>query len=124
MTTVNFCPECDSLYFIQHTADTNTLNYICKNCGSSEECTNHLIHDNDFKKNHKLSYVEELIKNNKDLINDPSIPRIKMVCKNKDCLLEQGEPGEQVVSLIKYDDTNLLFIYICTNCKNYWTNTD
>ena len=116
MTTVNFCPECDSLYFIQHNPETNILNYICKNCGRMDECTSHLIHENDFKKNHKLIYVEELIKNNPDVIKDPSIPKIHINCIK--C-------NRDAVSLIKYDDTNLLFMYICNNleCGHYWTNT-
>ena len=118
MTTVNFCSECDSLYFIQHNSETNKLNYICKNCGRTEECNNHLIHENDFKKNHKLIYIEELIKNNPDVIKDPSIPKIKMDC------IHCKEEDDSEVSLIKYDDTNLLFIYICNTCKHYWTNTN
>ena len=120
MTTVNFCDQCDSLYFIQHDNETNKLSYICRNCGNSEECKEYLIFENDYKKNNKLSYIEELLKQNPDLIHDPSIPKISVPCKNENCKLEGT--GDNGVAIIKYDDINLSYIYVCIKCNNYWTN--
>ena len=123
MSTVKFCNQCDSLYFIQHNSNDNKLNYICKNCGNQEECEQHLIHEQDYKKNHKLSYIEEILKLNPDLINDPSIPKVtNLTCKNK-CLKVKSTSNNEV-AIIKYDDQNLSYIYICCNCGYYWTNTN
>ena len=120
MSTVKFCSQCDSLYFIQHKTHDNKLNYVCKNCGNQEECEKHLIHEQDYKKNHKLSYIEEILKLNPELINDPSIPKVtNLNCKNDNCKNENKK-----VAIIKYDDQNLSYIYICYHCKYYWTNTN
>ena len=115
MSTVKFCNQCDSLYFIQHDTETKTLNYICKNCGNSEECDKYLIYELDSTVNHKLHYIEELLRINPRIMYDPSIPKIQEKCK-------QCEGKE--IALIKYDDEALSYVYMCCNekCRFYWIN--
>lgn len=122
MANVKFCKDCDSLFFIQHNNETNSLNYICRNCGNSESCNEYLIHEHDYSKNHKLNYIEQIIKFNPELVNDPSIPKLNHIqCKDISC--RQNSPDSKI-ALIKYDDTNLSFIYICCHCHKYWINTN
>ena len=125
MANVKFCKECDSLFFIQHNDDTNSLNYICRNCGNTELCNHHLIHEQDYSKNHKLSYVEQILKFNPDLVNDPSIPKLHDIECEK-CKETRSGKGDykHKIAFIKYDDTNLAYMYICCHCKNYWINTN
>ena len=70
-----------------------------------------------YNKNNKLTYVETILKNNPDMINDPSIPKINKTC---------DKCNHTEVALIKYDDENLSYMYICMKpeCKHYWINTN
>jgi hypothetical protein len=73
---------------------------------------------------------------------DPTLPRIKTIrCPNDDCISNKKRSGssqasssaddgssssknqENEVIYVRYDDTNLKYIYLCTKCDKVW-NTE
>ena len=64
--------------------------------------------------------------NYKNIINkytklDPTIPRINtVVCPNVECSSNTDDSVEKEILYIRYDDTNMKFIYLCANCDKIW----
>jgi hypothetical protein len=64
---------------------------------------------------------------------DPTLPRIKTIrCPNDECIsnklsAQSSDPSvkkeETEVIYLRYDDTNLKYIYLCTKCDKVW-NTE
>ena len=50
---------------------------------------------------------------------DPTLPRTKMIkCPNENCTQKEEENTE--VIYIRYDDTNMKYIYLCSECNTVW----
>jgi hypothetical protein len=48
---------------------------------------------------------------------DPTLPRIHNIpCPNPECATKEGKE----VIYIRYDDTNLKYLYLCTECDKLW----
>ena len=55
---------------------------------------------------------------------DPTLPRIKsMKCPNVECETNIQLDKPCTILYIRYDDTNLKFVYMCSTCKYTW-NTE
>ena len=53
---------------------------------------------------------------------DPTLPRLDNIpCPNKECPSNNGSDKE--VIYIRYDDTNLKFIYLCVHCDKIWKSS-
>ena len=51
---------------------------------------------------------------------DPTLPRITTIrCPNSDCPSNQ-EDGTREVIYLRYDDTNMKYIYMCAKCDTMW----
>ena len=51
---------------------------------------------------------------------DPTLPRIKTIkCPNQTCL-SNSDNAENEVLYIRYDDTNIKYIYMCAHCDTTW----
>jgi len=119
------------MYYIRVSADDGKkLIYYCRNCGHEDDLVsseNICVSKSNFKRseqkyNHLINEYTKL---------DPTLPRIDTIkCPNGDCISNGGN-GEQdeateknrEVIFLRYDDTNMLYVYLCAKCDTVW-NTD
>ena len=116
---MKFCDNCDNMYYMKlNDEDNDKLNYYCRFCGKEDI----------FSETEICVLKTTINKNknkNKNMINkftkyDPTLPRINNIdCPNSDCKSNTGEKIKDIL-YIRYDDTNLLFIYMCTVCDYTW----
>jgi hypothetical protein len=144
---MNFCKECDNYLTLQmkETTTQDKLIYVCKNCGFDEEYNSLLnknekdefcIYKNYYDKNDILTHNENI----KFLSEDPTLPRVNNInCPNDECITntnldsgallnkdttkskKQTDNKNEVVYLI-INDQDMIFQYLCCNCKTSWTN--
>ena len=55
---------------------------------------------------------------------DPTLPRVSnILCPDPDCPTNtKNEPRE--IIYIRYDDTNMKYIYLCSTCDTVWNTND
>ena len=119
-----FCAECGNMYYIQIDEENNNdLKYYCRNCG-------HI--DNEITKSYISVFKTEFKKNEKKfnhIINkytklDPTLPRISNIkCPNDQCETNKNESLQKEIIYLRYDDTNMKYIYLCSHCDITW-NTE
>lgn len=122
-----FCSQCDNMLYIKISEeDTNQIEYFCRFCSHTEKPANQnmvltvmstAIENKDFNFSH---IVNEYTK------YDPTLPRITtMTCPNTECKsathAKEGSTKNPDVIYIRYDDSNLKYLYLCTECDYVWT---
>ena len=117
---MHFCTNCDNMYYIRINADdSNTLVYYCRNCGNEDKLlsvNNVCVSKTQIKKadnsfNHIINKYTKL---------DPTLPRINnIMCPNPDCNTNKGDKEREII-YIRYDDTNMKYIYLCSECNTVW----
>ena len=148
---MKFCTKCDNMYYISISEkDSNVLSYYCRSCGHVDDTLTEegvCILDTQLKKgkqkfNHIINEYTKM---------DPTLPRIYNIpSPNTLCLthgskttssatsastsssaeassLDKVNPDEakqSEVIYMRYDDTNLKYIYICTTCDTVWKTDD
>mgnify|MGYP006125447249 FL=1 len=119
---MHFCSNCGNMYYIQLDGDTNLM-YYCRKCGFqdkniSKDIANLCVSKTHLSKNTKM-YSQVI---NKYTKLDPTLPRIKnMLCVNNDCPSNSETPNENhEIIYIRYDDTNMKYVYLCCSCDNTW----
>ncbi len=122
---MQFCSKCDNMYYKKlDSSNPNLLVNYCRNCGHVDEMTekgvcvlNTQLKQNEQKFNHIVNEYTKL---------DPSLPRIHtMRCPNQECKSNTGsEKGYPEIIYMRYDDNNLKYIYICTECDTVWKTDD
>ena len=126
---MHFCSQCDNMYYIRVYADDGKkLIYYCRNCGHEDDLVsseNICVSKSNFKRseqkyNHLINEYTKL---------DPTLPRIDTIkCPNGDCISNGGSgDGEdettnknREVIFLRYDDTNMLYVYLCAKCDTVW----
>ena len=124
---MHFCQKCGNMYYLRLTKDAdeqeNALIYYCRKCGNE---------DDSLVSNMNNLYVSKTnIKkttNYKNIINkytklDPTLPRITNIdCPNQDCDSNRKDDSKEdkEILYIRYDDTNMKFIYLCSICDTIW----
>lgn len=119
---MHFCSECNNMYYISiDQSDTNKLVYYCRNCGHKDNtlsAENVVVTKNQLKKSEQeFSHII-----NKYTKLDPTLPRINNVlCPNADCSTNKKDGAEEreIIS-IRYDDTNMKYVYLCSTCDTVW----
>ena len=144
---MHFCNQCGNMYYVKILKQENesgesnndeALIYYCRKCGNEDselyKNTNNLC----VSKTHIIGETQDF----KNIINeytkhDPTLPRINTIdCPNKDCMTNKtknigGENSsqeddknqiEKEIIYLRYDNSNMKFIYLCTTCDNVWTN--
>jgi DNA-directed RNA polymerase subunit M/transcription elongation factor TFIIS len=123
---MHFCSECHNMYYMKISDDDgNTLIYYCRNCGHEDAI---LTSENICVSDVHIKRTEQ---NYSQIINeytklDPTLPRIKTIkCPNAACSSNKpdGEAKREVI-YIRYDDTHLKYIYLCTQCDQTWKTND
>lgn len=121
---MHFCDKCDNMYYIKISEDDEkNLEYYCRNCGNVDNNIskeNICVSKTQYKKNEqKYNHII-----NKYTKLDPTLPRTNMIkCPNVNCVSNKNEGGAKEIIYLRYDDTNLLYIYLCGECDTVW-NTD
>lgn len=117
---MHFCSNCSNMYYIRiNSDDPNKLVYYCRNCGNEDKLIaveNVCVSKTLIKKNEKS--FNNII--NKYTKLDPTLPRINNVlCPNKDCATNKDDKEREII-YIRYDDTNMKYIYLCSECDTVW----
>ena len=123
---MKFCVNCSNMLYISiNENDTNKLIYYCRNCGNKDEsitdegvCVlNTQLKKGEQKFNHIINKYTKL---------DPTLPRLYNIkCPNIGCKTntESGHKMPEVI-YIRYDDDNLKYLYICSECDHTWKTDD
>jgi DNA-directed RNA polymerase subunit M/transcription elongation factor TFIIS len=126
------------MYYISITTE-NELQYYCRNCGNIDNTTaseNICVSRVNMKHTTTPQTFSQVV--NKYTKLDPTLPRIHTIrCPNDECSSNQssgsgsgvagGGPGpnkpKSEIIYVRYDDTNLKYVYLCTKCDKVW-NTE
>ena len=121
---MHFCSKCDNMYYISISeTDGNSLIYYCQNCGHKDDLltsqnicvSNTHIKRSEQKYNHVINKYTKL---------DPTLPRISTIlCPNSDCSTNTKGKEREII-YIRYDDTNMKYVYLCSECDTVWNTND
>jgi len=124
---MKFCGQCNNMLYLTISEKVeNELNYSCRNCGFSEQAKGIIsLSTTTQSKCHRSVY---------DIINkytklDPTLPRVNNVnCANELCETNkdpdnevQQNPIEKEIIYIRYDDSAMKYIYMCSHCDSVWS---
>jgi len=108
------------MYYIRiNEDDPNKLVYYCRNCGN--ENTNLSIENVTVSKL-QIKKSEQSFNHiiNKYTKLDPTLPRINTIlCPNTDCETNTKNKEREII-YIRYDDTNMKYVYLCSCCDTVW----
>ena len=116
---MKFCEICNNMLFSKINSEDSSLKYYCKSCGNQVEQD---IHDNCvYSSNYNNQDISFRLKINDFTHLDPTLPRVNNIpCPNSKCLSNSKNGKKPEIIYIKYDITNMKFIYVCTLCKQSW----
>jgi hypothetical protein len=108
------------MYYIRiNEKDSNKLDYYCRNCGNEDvllATSNICISKTQIQKSEQT--FNHIV--NKFTKFDPTLPRIKnILCPNTDCDTNTKHTDVEIIYL-RYDDTNMKYIYLCSTCDTLW----
>jgi hypothetical protein len=120
---IKFCEQCDMKldYYTNTSIEPPELYLGCKACGYKEKAEDKTcIYNNEYE-----IELSEIINQNQYLQYDITLPKIKgnqnIKCPNKECDSNTKKLPSEII-YIKYDQKNMKYSYICTHCKQNWTN--
>lgn len=121
---MHFCSSCSNMYYIRIDGDnTNKLVYYCRNCGTEDNVLtvdNISVSKTTMKKNEK-NFSHIIHKYTK---LDPTLPRInKILCPNSNCQTNISDAEREII-YIRYDNTNMKYVYLCSTCDNVWKTSE
>jgi len=121
---MHFCTQCGNMYYIKiKNEGDDSLIYYCRKCGYedtsiSENASSLCVSKTHINGNEKI-YSQVI---NKYTKLDPTLPRINNIkCPNVECStnLKEGPTPRDIIYL-RYDDTNLKYVYLCSTCDHVW----
>ena len=124
---MHFCTQCGNMYYIKLKDENgDALIHYCRKCGFEDnslvdEAKSLCVSKTHIVNSTKL-YTQVI---NKYTKLDPTLPRIKTIrCPNASCStnLEGDEKTQRDIIYLRYDDTNLKFVYLCSTCDHVWKN--
>jgi DNA-directed RNA polymerase subunit M/transcription elongation factor TFIIS len=119
---MRFCSKCDNMYYIRiNEEDSNKLVYYCRHCGNEDSTINV---DNVFVSQTQIKSSKRTFSHfiNKYTKLDPTLPRTNTIlCPNSDCATNKKGKEREII-YIRYDDTNIKYVYLCSECDNVWEN--
>ena len=119
---MHFCSICENMYYISiDPNDTNKLIYYCRNCGNTDSnisLSNVTVSNVQLKKSEQeFSHII-----NKYTKLDPTLPRVNnILCPNANCKTNTEDAPKEII-YIRYDDTNMKYMYVCAICNTSWKN--
>ena len=122
---MHFCKICDNMYYIKLSEqDENMLMYYCRKCGNTDD---YISEDNMCVLKTHLKKKDEKYKHiiNKYTKLDPTLPRMNhLQCPNEQCesrLENEKERAKNEIIYMRYDNTNIKYVYLCAVCDKVWT---
>jgi DNA-directed RNA polymerase subunit M/transcription elongation factor TFIIS len=117
---MHFCNKCDNMYYIRiDSEDPNKLVYYCRNCGNEDDTivSENICVSKTHNKQGEQSFSHIV---NKYTKLDPTLPRVSNVlCPNSECETNTKKKPKEILYL-RYDDTNMKYIYLCSTCDTVW----
>jgi len=117
---MHFCSVCNNMYYLRiDEQNPNKLDYYCRNCGHEDKLLAHenmcisktFIKKNDQSFNHIINEYTKL---------DPTLPRVSTIlCPNPECETNTNKIKREII-YIRYDDTNMKYVYLCSQCSTIW----
>jgi len=121
---MHFCSNCQNMYYIRiNPEDPNKLVYYCRNCGNEDKL---LTIDNVCVSKTQIKKSEQSFNHiiNKYTKLDPTLPRInKVLCPNAECKTNTDNEEREII-YIRYDDTNMKYVYLCSTCDTIWKTNE
>ena len=132
---MHFCTVCQNMYYIRLTGENkDQLIYYCRKCGQEDDeliasLENVCVSQTQLKAS--VSSYEHII--NKYTKLDPTLPHINNIkCPNTACASNESadetkdgdDQKEADILYLRYDDTNMKFVYLCTECNTVWKSAD
>ena len=120
---MNFCNGCSNMYYLKiesNSESADTLIYYCRNCGNEDvnpTSENICVSATNLKQNKQQfdSFINEYTK------LDPTLPRTNTIrCPNSNCETNKTDNAEREIIYIRYDDTNMKYVYMCSTCDTMW----
>jgi DNA-directed RNA polymerase subunit M/transcription elongation factor TFIIS len=117
------------LYIRLQEEESDSLIYYCRNCGNTGAplTKENICVLNTAITTKEKGYLQDI---NEYTKLDPTLPRtLNIKCPNQSCASNKsdkqvdGEKKNEVIYL-RYDDINMNYIYICTECDAIWKTTD
>ena len=137
---MHFCTQCQNMYYTRLGGENqNSLIYYCRKCGHEDDTLALNVDNVCISKTHiKTSKTSFQHMVNEFTPLDPTLPHVKNIpCPNAACPSRQAveekdstDAGEEAalkendVIYLRYDDQNLKYVYICTNCQTVWKSAD
>ena len=120
---MRFCQKCDNKLYIKLQAeDSDILLNYCNNCGHEEPidpnnsdslCVSKTI----FKKS-AIKFENAV---NKYTKLDPTLPRTATIkCPCNTCISNTDDSVSREVIFVRYDDSSVKYVYLCTYCDTVW----
>lgn len=117
---MEFCDVCDNMLYVSPSsvpgeAELGLAALACLHCGSRKPIARKagepsvLVSETRYGDDSAryLHYVTP------DLHEDPTLPRTDCACPKPGC-------GGDKAIYVKYDETNMKYIYSCVRCKTFW----
>lgn len=117
---MKFCSCCNNFMYVDLDEEKNLV-YYCKNCNNKDvhqktDGSICVIQDN--KVDDLTRYSQYM---NKNIKHDPTLPHVNNVkCPNTKCTKKPDEDND--VIYIKYDFTNMKYLYFCCHCDQFYVN--
>jgi DNA-directed RNA polymerase subunit M/transcription elongation factor TFIIS len=112
------------MYYIRINSDNpNKLVYYCRNCGNEDQ---NLTNDNVTVSKTVIKKTEQSFSHiiNKYTKFDPTLPRINTIlCPNAECPTNKQDKEREII-YIRYDDINMKYVYLCSDCDTVWQTND
>jgi DNA-directed RNA polymerase subunit M/transcription elongation factor TFIIS len=112
------------MYYIRiNSDDPNKLVYYCRKCGNEDKLLgteNVCVSKTQLKKSEQsFSHII-----NKYTKLDPTLPRVNnILCPNSSCPTNVDAKSREII-YIRYDDSNMKYIYLCSECDTVWQTND
>lgn len=122
-SSLKFCPVCDNYLYMEVDANGEELTRVCRKCGHKEQDINGgLVMEMMIQQKSSEGYKILL---NEFTRKDPRLPHIRknISCPNVTCDSNNGVKEPDVI-YIKYDQVNLMYLYICDICGEKWHSRD
>ena len=121
---MHFCIKCDNMYYIRiSTDDDNKLIYYCRNCGHEDDIITkeYVCVSSTQLKRTEQKYTHIV---NKYTKLDPTLPRVSNVlCPEPTCPTNKEGKSREII-YIRYDDSNMKYIYLCSECDTVWQTNE
>ena len=137
---MHFCEKCGNMFYLKISEDVDShLLYYCRKCGNK---SNKPVDSDSNELCVSKTHIKKTTESYKNIINsytklDPTLPRLtNMKCPNPECKniskekggeskdsgSESKEKDSNEIIYIRYDNENMKYIYLCTNCDYTWIN--